>query len=94
MMQSVTVQELQANTGDILGQLSGNGEIIVTDRGTPIAILTNVLESDVERSLTALRRARAIASVESMQDAAQKAGLDQMSLDEINEEIRAAREHR
>jgi antitoxin (DNA-binding transcriptional repressor) of toxin-antitoxin stability system len=93
-MQSVTVQELQANTGGILGQLSGADEIIVTDRGTPIAILTNVLENDVERSLTALRRARAIASVESMQDAAQRAGLGEMSLDEINEEIRAARETR
>jgi antitoxin (DNA-binding transcriptional repressor) of toxin-antitoxin stability system len=93
-MQFVTIEELQANAGVILGQLAGNGEVIVTDGGRPVAILTDVMDDDVERSLTALRRARAVAAVESMQDTARETGLDKTSLEEINEEIRAARQTR
>lgn len=91
-MQSITIEQLHENTGDILQQLAGNGEIVVTDCGRPVAILSDVFENDVDKSLAALRRARAIAALKSAQESARKAGLDQMSLEEINEEIRAARE--
>jgi Phd_YefM. len=90
-MQTVTVDQLHEKTGDILQQLAGNGEIIVTDCGKPIAILTDVLGNDLDNSLLALKRVRAIAALKSIQEDARKAGLDKMSLEEINEEVRAAR---
>jgi antitoxin (DNA-binding transcriptional repressor) of toxin-antitoxin stability system len=93
-MQTITIEQLHDNTGQILHELTGNGEVIVTEGGKPVAILTNVIDNDIEVSVAALRRARAMAAVKAMQDAAKKAGLDRMSLEDINEEIRAARESR
>jgi prevent-host-death family protein len=36
-MKTITIRELHANTGDWLRQAADHGEILVTDRGQPIA---------------------------------------------------------
>ena len=59
-----------------------------------MAILTDVMDDDVEGSIVALSGARAIAAVSSLQNAAKNAGIDRLPLDEIDKEIRAARESR
>jgi antitoxin (DNA-binding transcriptional repressor) of toxin-antitoxin stability system len=93
-MQTITVEQLQQNANEILGQLSEEPDFIVTTDGKPVAILTKMVGKDIQSSLAALRRARAIAAVADMQRVAAEAGLDRMTPEEIDEEIRAARQGR
>lgn len=67
---------------------------MLTSNGKPIAILSAVSEETLEESLAAVRRARAIAAVETMQERAVKTGADSLSPDAINAEIRAVRKAR
>lgn len=68
--------------------------MILTSNGKPIAILTAVSEDTFEESLTAVRRARAVAAVEQLQHQSVRAGTDTLSPTEIAAEIRASRKAR
>jgi antitoxin (DNA-binding transcriptional repressor) of toxin-antitoxin stability system len=93
-MNLITVRDLRNCPGKAWKRLSQEQELIVTSKGRPIALLTHINEDDVEGTLAALRRARAQVAVSRMREAAAVAGADRMTLDEINEEIRQARQER
>ena len=93
-MRFVSVRDLRGKSAEIWKELSKVREMIITSNGKPIAILSAVSEENFEESLSAFRRARAIAAVESMQTASVEAGTDRMSLEEINAEIAAVRRKR
>ncbi|MFQ6093805.1 MAG: type II toxin-antitoxin system Phd/YefM family antitoxin [bacterium] len=65
--------------------------MVVTDNGRPIAILSAINESNFKQFLSALRRARAIDAVASLQRRSVEKGTDRITLAEINQEIKAAR---
>jgi len=90
----ITVRDLRNRPGAVWRQLARQQELIVTSNGRPIALLTPVDEDDIERTLTVIRRARALVAVSRMRESAAAAGTSQMTLDEINEEIRKARQGR
>jgi len=69
-------------------------DLVVTSNGKPKALMISVGEEDFEETLTAIRRARAMEAVRSMQRRAAEAGLDKMTPDEIDAEIAAARAER
>ena len=69
-------------------------ELVVTSNGKPIAILSAVQEDRLEETLAAIRRARAMAAVDAMQQHALKMGLDTMTLEDINAVIAAVRKER
>jgi len=69
-------------------------ELVVTSNGKPIAILSAVQEDRLEETLAAIRRARAMAAVDAMQQRALKMGLDTMMLEDINAVIAAVRKER
>ena len=60
----------------------------------PIAIVTAVSENNLEESLNAIRRAKALYAVTQTQAKSLGAGRDSITLDEINKEITAVRETR
>jgi antitoxin (DNA-binding transcriptional repressor) of toxin-antitoxin stability system len=93
-MKFITVRDLRGRSGQVWNKLAREREVILTSNGKPIAILSAVTEDTLEESLAAVRRARAIAAVETLQQKSVKAGTDRLSPKEISAEIRAARKAR
>ena len=68
--------------------------MIVTSNGRPIAIIAAITEANLEETLSAFRRSRAVEAVVSLQQRSVEKGTDKISLDDINAEIKSVREKR
>ena len=93
-MKFVTVRELRGRTSELWDQLARQRELIVTNNGKPIAILSATDAESFEASLRNLRRARAADALSGLQRQAERRGLDGLTLDDVNEEIQASRKDR
>lgn len=90
-MRFVTVRDLRGRSAQVWKELKREKDMVITSNGKPIAILSAVAERNLEESLNAIRRARAISAVASMQLKSVETGADRMTLEEINAEIAGAR---
>ena len=90
-MKFVTVRDLRTTPAQIWKQLPGEQEIVITNNGKPIALLTPISDTDMEDTLTAVRRARAATALKKIRSAAIKNGVSNMTMDDINAEIREYR---
>lgn len=86
-MRFVTVRDLRGRPKHVWQQLSHERELVVTSNGKPVAILSAVAEGAVEESLSAIRRARAMAAVEALQRESVSRGTDRVTAREIESEI-------
>lgn len=93
-MKFLSVRDLRGKSAQVWKELAEEREMVVTSNGRPIAILSSVSESNLEESLSALRRARAVEAVAALQRSSAERGLDRLGLAEINREIKAARKTR
>jgi antitoxin (DNA-binding transcriptional repressor) of toxin-antitoxin stability system len=93
-MKFLSVRDLRGKSAQIWKELPGEREMVVTSNGRPIAILAAITEENLEESLSAFRRARAVEAVVSLQRKSVEKGTDRISGDEINAEIQAVREKR
>jgi antitoxin (DNA-binding transcriptional repressor) of toxin-antitoxin stability system len=93
-MKFLSIRDLRGKSSQIWKELPDEREMIVTSNGRPIAILAAITEANLEESLAAFRRARAIEAVVSLQRKSVEKGTDKISLDEINTEIKSVREKR
>jgi len=93
-MKFLSVRDLRSKSAQVWQDLPLERELIITNNGRPIAILASINESNLEESLTAFRRARAIEAVASLQSRSAEQGTSAITLDEINDEIRAVRNNR
>jgi len=93
-MKFFSVRDLRAGTAKIWKSLQVEGEMVVTSNGRPIAILAAVNESNLEESLSAFRRARAVEAVASLQQESAHRGAAKLSMNEIDAEIKAVRRKR
>ena len=93
-MKFLSVRDLRGKAAQIWKELPEQKELVVTNNGRPIAILSSVTASDLEESLSAIRQARAIQAVAAMQRRSVEKGTDKITLKEINAEIKAARRGR
>ena len=93
-MKFVTVRELRGRTSELWEQLARQGELVVTNNGKPVAILSATDAESFEASLRNLRRARAGAALSGLQRQAERRGLDRLTPDDVNEEIQASRKDR
>jgi len=93
-MKFLSVRDLRGKSAQIWKELSDEREMVITSNGRPIAILAAVTEANLEESLSAFRRARAIDAVVSLQRKSVEKGTDRISLDEINAEVQSVREKR
>ena len=93
-MRFLSVRELRGNSASVWQALPTEREMVVTNNGRPVAILTTVTESDVEESLAAIRRARATSAVMLLQKRSVERGLDSIRQDEIEAEISTVRRNR
>jgi antitoxin (DNA-binding transcriptional repressor) of toxin-antitoxin stability system len=93
-MKFVTAKDLRTQASSIWGQLPQEQEVVVTLNGKPVAIMTATNDKDFEHSLRAIRRARAMEAVSSLQQAAVQSGRDAISEKEIQAEITKTRSNR
>ncbi len=93
-MKFVSIRDLRGKSAEVWKKLSGEREMVITSNGRPIAILAAVNESNLEESLSAFRQARAVEAVASLQRRSVEQGADNISMDEIDAEIRAVRRKR
>ncbi|MHB0981093.1 MAG: type II toxin-antitoxin system Phd/YefM family antitoxin [Thermoleophilia bacterium] len=93
-MRFVSVRDLRGKSAEVWKDLPSEREMVITSNGRPIAILASVSESNLEESLSAFRRARAIDAVASLQRRSVMRGTDTLSMDEIETEVAAVREQR
>lgn len=90
-MKFISVRDFRIRPGDVWKQLKIYKDIVITSNGKPIAILNPVEDSNLESSITALRRARALMALEEIQKSSIKKGLDKLTEEEIEKEIKAVR---
>jgi len=93
-MKFLSVRDLRGKSADVWKELPEEREMVITNNGRPIAILASISESNLEESLAAFRRARAVEAVTSLQRRSVDKGTDKITMDEIYEEIKAVRKKR
>jgi antitoxin (DNA-binding transcriptional repressor) of toxin-antitoxin stability system len=93
-MKFISVRDLRGKSAEVWKDLPSEREVVVTNNGRPVAILSTVNESNLEESLSAIRQARAVEAVVGLQRRSVERGTDAMSIEEIETEIRAVRRKR
>ena len=93
-MKFVSVRELRGNSAEIWRRVNREHELVITSNGRPIAVLSKVSEEDLEESLAAIRRARAMQAVTAIQLSSMRAGRHRMSAESVEAEIKAVRRAR
>lgn len=93
-MKFVTAKDLRTQASSIWSDLPREQEVVITLNGKPVAIMTATSDKDFEHSLRAIRRARAMEAVSSLQQASVQSGRDAISEKEINAEIKQTRSSR
>ena len=93
-MRFVSVRELRNHTSQLWRDLAEERDLVVTSHGKPVAILSATTAESLERSLAEIRRQRARDALRDVQREAARRGLDRMSMEQIDAEIKAARTSR
>jgi len=93
-MKFISVRDLRGKSAEVWKDLPAEREVVVTSNGRPIAILSAVNESNLEESLSAIRQARASEAVVSLQRRSVDQGTDNITMEEIDAEIKAVRAKR
>jgi antitoxin (DNA-binding transcriptional repressor) of toxin-antitoxin stability system len=93
-MKFVTVRDFRTSSANIWKSLPQEQEMVITNNGKPIALLTPLSDRNLEETLSAIRRAKAINAVKLIQQQSIKNGTDNITLEEINYEIKMSRKKR
>jgi antitoxin (DNA-binding transcriptional repressor) of toxin-antitoxin stability system len=93
-MKFVSVRDFRASSANIWKALPEEQEMVITNNGKPIALLTPLSDKTLEDTLSAVRRARVINAVKLIQQQSIKNGMDKITLEEINAEIKMSRNER
>ena len=93
-MKFVSVRELRNRTSQLWRDLERERDLIVTSHGKPVAILSATDEHSLERALGDIRRSRARAALAEIHREAARRGLDRLSMEAIDAEIKAVRSRR
>jgi len=86
-MKFLSVRDLRGHSAQVWRNLPEEREMVITNNGRPVAVLTAVDEGNVEQSLSAWRQVRATQAIADIQRQSVQNGTDQTSIDEINDEI-------
>ena len=93
-MKFVTVRDLRGKTSELWKELEQERELVVTSNGKPIAILSATNEESFETCLWTLRRSRASDALAKLQRDAADRGLDELTPEDVDNEIKASRRER
>lgn len=93
-MRYVSVRELRSRSAEVWRRLAVERDMLITSNGRPVAILSAVSSEGPEESLAALRRARAMTAVGTMQRQSVAATRHRMTPATVRAEIAAVRNAR
>lgn len=93
-MRFISVRDLRGKSAEVWKDLPAEREVVITSNGRPIAILSAVNESNLEESVSAIRQARAIEAVMSLQRRSVERGIRGITMEEIDAEVKAVRKKR
>lgn len=93
-MKFVSVRDLRLKPKKIWKLAKEEKDLVITANGRPVAILTGTDEESFEEQLNAIRRARTLLALESVQAESVRKGTHQIRREQIDDEIRAARRDR
>jgi antitoxin (DNA-binding transcriptional repressor) of toxin-antitoxin stability system len=91
-MKFVTVRDFRTSPSAIWKKLPSERELIITNNGKPIALLTPLNDETLEDTVSAVRKAKAINAMKKMQEISVSLGNDKITLEEINIIIKNSRE--
>ena len=87
----ISVRDFRTSSANIWKILPEENEMVITNNGRPVALLTPLSEKNFENVLSSVRQARAINAVKLMQQDSIKKGMDKTSMEEIDREIKRIR---
>ena len=93
-MKFLSVRDLKTKSSQIWKDLPSQKDMVITNNGRPIAILSSITENNLEQVLSAFRQARANEAVTSIQYESVRKGTDKITLEEIDTEIKSVRSMR
>jgi antitoxin (DNA-binding transcriptional repressor) of toxin-antitoxin stability system len=93
-MKFLSARDFRDQSSEVWKGLESEQEMVVTDNGRPIAILSPVTEETFEETLAAIRRSKAMAAVAEIQRSSVQKRTDSLTADEIDAEIAEVRRAR
>ena len=93
-MKFLSVRDLRGKSAQVWRELLHEKEMVITNNGRPVAVLTAVDESTVEKSLAAWRQVRATQAISSIQQDSLRLETDKITPAEIDSEIKKSRQAR
>ena len=93
-MKFLTIRDLRTHTAQLRKDLLTEREVVITAHGRPFAVMTRVEPDKLEEEILAIRRARARAALSRVRAKAKAAGLDRLTMDQIDAIIAEARRGR
>jgi antitoxin (DNA-binding transcriptional repressor) of toxin-antitoxin stability system len=93
-MKFLSVRDIKTKSSQVWKDLPCQKEMVITNNGRPIAILSTINENNLEQVLSAFRRARTMEAVTSIQYDSVRKGTDKITMYEIDDEIKSVRSKR
>jgi antitoxin (DNA-binding transcriptional repressor) of toxin-antitoxin stability system len=90
-MEFVSATEIGISSTNIWKMLPKVQEVVITNEGKPIALLTPLSSNTFEETISAVRKAKAMNAVKLIQQSSLRQNKNNMTLEEINNEISKAR---
>lgn len=90
-MKFITVRDLRSSPAKVWKDLPVEKEMIITNNGKPVALLTPVSDQNMESTLRAVRQAMAASAIEKLQFDARKNGTNRLSDEDVEREIAETR---
>ena len=93
-MKFITVRDFRTYPKKIWDELKQAREMVVTNNGKPIALLTPLMDVDLESTIKAVRQAKSKVSVEKMRSISIQKGNSKISSKVIMNEVLKARKEK
>jgi antitoxin (DNA-binding transcriptional repressor) of toxin-antitoxin stability system len=90
-MEFISINEIGNFNANIWKSLPEIQEMIITDNGQPIALLTPLNAKTFEATIDSVRRAKAVSAVKLIQQQALRRNQNKMTMEDINKEIQSVR---
>ena len=93
-MSTISIDDLQKQPVGLWLQSVDKGDLVLTSQGRPVAVLLPIHAESLESTLSTLRSVRAAQALAALQQAAAANGTCDLSTEDIDAEIAAARQSR
>lgn len=94
MVKFVNYRDLRNTPSSVWAALEKNGALAIVANGEPRALMLEIEKGDLDGALQLIRRVRAQMALSRLRASAAHRGVDQLTDEEIDAEIRAARSER